>query len=71
MQVQKQTTTSWTEAEMMRLENIRATLDDALVQESRLDVDFHRGRVSALKLAVDLLGEEINSLSQDVFGGEV
>ena len=71
MQVQKQTTTSWTEAEMMRLENIRAMLDDALVQESRLDVDFHRGRVSALKLAVDLLGEEINSLSQDVFGGEV
>jgi len=41
----------------MTIHDVRALLQTAIDDEIRLDEDYHRGRVSALKLALELISE--------------
>jgi hypothetical protein len=41
----------------MTRETVEKMLRDAIADESRLDNEFHKGRVHALRFALELLGE--------------
>lgn len=41
----------------MTLQAIIELLEKAIADEERLDIDFHKGRVSALKFALSMLKE--------------
>lgn len=41
----------------MKRETVEKMLRDAIADEERIDNDFHRGRVSALRFALELVEE--------------